>query len=85
MPNLDSLLAAGRRTVTIAPRSSPPVTLGRLDHHDDRLLARRGHGVFDHRYYDVAGRPDEGQPRGARPGADVLAPALAVGPLGGSA
>ena len=40
------------------------------------------HGVFDHRYYDAAGRPDEGEPLGPGPRADLLAAALRGRPVG---
>ena len=75
MPNLDALLAQVRaRDLAL---DVPPVTSAAWT----TMMTGCGparHGVFDHRYYDVRRRPDEGQPLGPGPGPDLLAPPLAT-------
>ena len=79
MPNLDALLA---RSAHGTLRSIDPAgDHGRLDDHDDRLRpgpARRLRPPLLRRRR----RPDEGQPLGPRPRADLLAPALRGRPVG---
>ena len=79
MPNLDALLersAHGTLRSTIPPVTTAAWTTMMTGCDPSR------HGVFDHRYYDAAERPDEGQPLGPRPGAERLADALRRRPIG---
>ena len=80
MPNLDALLAtAAHGTLRSVV---PPVTSAAWT----SMMTGCGpakHGIFDHRYFDTVSGTDEGQPLGAGPGADLLAPAFRGGAVGG--